>query len=165
MSGEDAAIVAEWRRRPHVARWWGDPESADEIRATYLRPDRDAVRAYLAFDGDEPVGFCQVYRAVEAGDGWWPDETDPGVVGIDVFLADPMRLGRGLGTRMVRALIDLLFSDQSVTRVQTDPSPGNARAIRCFERAGFTPRGIVSTPDGDALLMTIDRPMQGGTSE
>jgi RimJ/RimL family protein N-acetyltransferase len=44
-----------------------------------------------------------------------------------------------------------------VTRVQTDPAPHNARAIRCYEKAGFRPVREIVTPAGAALLMVMDR--------
>jgi RimJ/RimL family protein N-acetyltransferase len=44
-----------------------------------------------------------------------------------------------------------------VTVVQTDPSPANARAIRCYQAVGFVAVGVVATPDGDALLMRRSR--------
>jgi RimJ/RimL family protein N-acetyltransferase len=54
---------------------------------------------------------------------------------------------------MVRAFVDRLFADLAVTSVQTDPSPANRRAIRCYARAGFETVGEVPTPDGPAILM------------
>ena len=61
-------------------------------------------------------------------------------MGIDLFLADAGRLNQGLGTEMVRQFVARLFEDPRVTRVQTDPSPDNPRAIRCYEKAGFSRR-------------------------
>ncbi len=115
------------------------------------------MRAYFAYLNDEPIGFIQSYVAAHAGDGWWPEERDLGVIGIDQFLADEPRLNRGIGTAMVRAFVEMLFEDPATTRVQTDPNPGKARAIRCYEKAGFRRVGEVDTPDGTALLMVRDR--------
>jgi RimJ/RimL family protein N-acetyltransferase len=53
----------------------------------------------------------------------------------------------------VRAFAERLFEDAQVTRVQVDPAPDNARAIRCYARAGFLPQREVRTPGGPALLM------------
>jgi RimJ/RimL family protein N-acetyltransferase len=50
-----------------------------------------------------------------------------------------------------------LFEDPAVTVVQTDPSPDNTRAIRCYAAAGFEAVGEVVTPDGPALLMRCRR--------
>ena len=104
-----------------------------------------------------PVGFIQSYVAAESGGGWWPDVHDPGVLGIDQFLADGSQLSRGLGTGMIRAFVAYLFANPKVTRVQADPSPDNVRAIRSYEKAGFHRLGEVDTPDGTALLMVRER--------
>jgi aminoglycoside 6'-N-acetyltransferase-1b len=58
---------------------------------------------------------------------------------------------------MVRAFVQFLFADPAVTRIQTDPTPENRRAIRCYEKAGFRAIGEVNTPDGRALLMICAR--------
>ena len=96
------------------------------------------------------IGYAQSYVALGSGDGWWEEETDPGVRGIDQSLANASQLGKGLGTKLVRALVELLFNDPEVTKIQTDPSPSNLRAIRCYEKAGFERQGTVTTPDGPA---------------
>jgi len=58
---------------------------------------------------------------------------------------------------MVRAFVQRLFADPAVTRIQTDPSPVNRRAIRCYEKAGFHRVKIVTTPDGPAVYMVRTR--------
>ena len=57
-------------------------------------------------------------------------------------------------TKLVRALVELLFNDPEVTKIQTDPSPSNLRAIRCYEKAGLRGQG---TPDGPAVYMVQTR--------
>jgi aminoglycoside 6'-N-acetyltransferase-1b len=156
----DLPMLCEWIARPHVAEWWDSPPSLEESEAEYgpLIAGEVPHRAYVALLHGAPLGFIQSYVPAEChDDGWWLDEHDPSVRGIDQFLADPASLGRGLGTRMVRTFVDRLFDDPTVTRVQTDPSPANARAIRCYEKAGFRAVGEVVTLDGPALLMYRDR--------
>lgn len=144
----DLPLLHEWIRRPHVAQWWGEGE---------WQPDT-SVSAYIALLDGEAIGFVQSYVAMDCGDGWWEEETDPGVRGIDQFLCDGGTLGQGIGSRMVAAFVRELFGDPGVTTVQTDPHPANARAIRCYEKAGFRPVGRIATPDGPALLMVVKRP-------
>ena len=160
LTDDDLPMLHEWMRRPHVAEWWHDPPSMDELRE-YL-PDFDGASAshscYLAVLGTEPAGFVQSYSPVDChADGWWLDERDAGVRGIDVFLADPEKLGRGIGSAMIRAFVSKLFEYPLVTRVQVDPAPNNHRSIRAFELAGFHEVREVDTPDGRALLMYCDR--------
>ena len=155
----DLPLLHDWLSRPHVVEWWEPARSLAEIEEEYVPviAGETDVRAYVALAGGEPIGYIQSYVAMDSGDGWWLDERDPGVRGIDQFLANADQLGRGLGTAMVRAFVRQLFADPAVTRIQTDPSPDNRRAIRCYEKAGFRAVGEVETPDGLALLMICER--------
>jgi RimJ/RimL family protein N-acetyltransferase len=155
----DLPMLHQWLGRPHVAEWWGQPtsyEATEQEFAEILDP-ASTTKAYIVLGDGAPIGYIQSYVAMGSGDGWWPDEQDPGVRGSDQFLANPKQLGQGVGTAMVRAFVNYLFQDPSVTRIQTDPSPANARAIRCYEKAGFHGIGKVETPDGPALLMICER--------
>jgi RimJ/RimL family protein N-acetyltransferase len=151
LTRSDLPLLHEWLTRPHVAEWWGEQGSLAEL-------EEASTRVYIALEDDREIGFIQSYVAMDSGDGWWADERDPGVRGIDQFLADASDLGRGLGTAMIRAFVAMLFRDPAVTRIQTDPQPENARAIRCYEKAGFRAVREVDTPDGRALLMICERP-------
>ena len=148
-------MVHQWLLRPHVAAWWRDPPTLVELERYYLPrgTNESSTRAYIAVVEGKPVGFIQSYVALGSGDGWWEQETDPGTRGIDQFLANADQLGRGLGSTMVNAFVEQLFHDPAVTKVQTDPSPDNVRAIRSYQRAGFVIDSEIITPDGPALLM------------
>jgi RimJ/RimL family protein N-acetyltransferase len=165
LSEADLPMLREWLLRPHVAQWWGPAESIEELREEYLAVTGQpgATRACIAWSAGQPVGFIQCYVVKDSGDGWWEDETDPGARGIDQFLADENRLNAGLGRAMIRAFVQMIFADPSVTVIQTDPSPKNVRAIRCYMAAGFSPIDEVVTPDGPALLMKCARPETSGT--
>lgn len=153
---EHLRTLREWLVRPHVAQWWGDAESLEELRRDYV-DEPGTTRAYVASLRGEAVGFIQSYVAKDSGGGWWEDVTDPGVRGIDQFLCDERRLGQGIGRRMIRAFLERLFADPAVTYVQTDPDPANLRAVRCYAAAGFEAVGEVTTPDGTAMLMHCTR--------
>ena len=159
MTEDDLPLLTEWLNRPHVAEWWGGSATLETVREEYLLRLSLASTdvCYLAFEGEVPIGYIQSYVAVES-DGWWLGQHNPGVRGIDQFLADGARLGCGLGTQIVREFSQLLFADPLVTRIQADPSPNNPRAVRCYEKAGFRQAGRIPTPDGPALLMLLDRP-------
>lgn len=152
-------MLRAWLLRPHVAQWWGPAESLAELHDDYVRDATlpNATRAYIAHHADRAIGFIQCYVALGSGEGWWEHETDPGVRGIDQFLAEAGDLGRGLGRAMIAAFVARLLDDPAVTAVQTDPAPHNERAIRCYRAAGFRDVGVVLTPDGEAMLMRVSR--------
>ena len=158
----DLPLLTDWLNKPHVREWWSGDDAAADIDATrrkYLprMNDDSPVKAYVAALADEPIGFIQSYIALDAGDGWWEEEYDPGVRGIDQFICDSGRLGQGLGTAMVNAFVRRLLAEPGVTKVQADPDPDNARAIRCYLKAGFRTVRRITTPDGPALLMVVEK--------
>ena len=160
MTEHDIPLLHGWLNQPHVVEWWGgERPSLEEVHAKYLPRvmAQERVVSYIGMLGDTPFAYAQSYIALGCGGGWWEDETDPGVRGIDQSIGLPGLLGQGLGTRLVRALVELLFADPAVTKIQTDPAPVNHRAIRCYEKAGFRQTGIVDTPDGPAVYMVIER--------
>ena len=162
MSEQDLPMLHEWLNRPHIVEWWGgeaERPTLNDVLEHYLPRvlAKDSVTPYIAMLGEEPIGYAQSYVALGSGDGWWEEETDPGVRGIDQSLANPTQLNKGLGTKLVRALVDRLFSDPSVTKIQTDPAPSNLRAIRCYEKAGFVQEKLVTSPDGPAVYMVQSR--------
>ncbi|HGK6853929.1 TPA: AacA4 family aminoglycoside N(6')-acetyltransferase [Pseudomonas aeruginosa] len=162
MTEHDLPMLHDWLNRPHIVEWWGGEDerpTLDEVLEHYLPRvmAEESVTPYIAMLGDEPIGYAQSYVALGSGDGWWEDETDPGVRGIDQSLANPAQLSKGLGTLLVRTLVETLFADPAVTKIQTDPSPNNYRAIRCYEKAGFAQQGVITTPDGPAVYMVQTR--------
>ena len=162
MTEHDLPMLHDWLNRSHIVEWWGGEEERptfDEVLEHYLPRvmAQESVTPYIAMLDEEPIGYAQSYVALGSGDGWWEDETDPGVRGIDQSLANPTQLNKGLGTKLVRALVELLFSDSAVTKIQTDPAPNNHRAVRCYEKAGFVQQKIVTTPDGPAVYMVQTR--------
>jgi AacA4 family aminoglycoside N(6')-acetyltransferase len=163
MTEQDIPMLYDWLNRPHIVEWWGGESARPSLEDVYTkyRPRvlaNERVTPYIAMLGQVPIGYAQSYIALGCGDGWWEDETDPGVRGIDQSIADPDLLGKGVGTRLVRTLVDMLFRDPSVSKIQTDPAPTNLRAIRCYQKAGFRVVRNIVTPDGQAVYMLQERP-------
>ena len=142
MTEHDLAMLYEWLTDLISSSGGAEKKHAPtlaDVQEQYLPSvlAQESVTPYIAMLNGEPIGYAQSYVALGSGDGWWKKETDPGVRGIDQSLANASQLGKGLGTKLVRALVELLFNDPEVTKIQTDPSPSNLRAIRCYEKAGL----------------------------
>ncbi|CAN5276324.1 GNAT family N-acetyltransferase [soil metagenome] len=155
----DLPLLYEWLNRLHLLEWWGGETSVTDVREKYLPriAGSAAARPFVACLDDQPVGYIQYYLAAEGSAEWWPDEPGPGVLGIDQFLADNERLNQGLGTALVSQFAAFLFEGPDVTEIRVDPHPDNARAIRCYTKVGFREVGPITTPDGPALMMVMDR--------
>ena len=142
------AILAE----PAVARWWGEPESADQVRAKLIGEDT-SVLLVIEADG-EVAGGIEYY-----------EENEPMYrqASIDIYLSDRCQ-GRGLGTEAVGLLARFLCDQRGHHRLTIDPAAANRRAIRCYEKVGFRSVGVMRRyergSDGrfhDGLLMDLLR--------
>lgn len=150
----DLPAIAQMLTVPEVARWYQSP--IDEI-ADIIAGGDDHVWAFLVSRHDKPVGYIQAYRA--NGDAHWvqfgvPQDT----YGVDLFLAEGR--GQGTGPRLIKALVDAILALPEVRRIQIDPDPDNAIAIRAYAKVGFVARGGPQPGyEGDPMLyMTIERP-------
>lgn len=107
------------RRHPVVIERWG--------------PD-DGVGGMLAIVvGGTVVGAIQ-----------FDEENDPHYrhARIDLFI-DPACHRSGYGSDALRALAHWLFTERGHHRITIDPAADNTPAIRCYEKVGFKPVGIL----------------------
>ena len=59
--------------------------------------------------------------------------------------------------QLVRALVELLFNDPEVTKIQTDPVAEQLASDPMLRETGFERQGTVTTPDGPAVYMVQTR--------
>lgn len=156
----DLPLLTDWLNRPHLQKWWRAGDITEEkVQKKYLPRifNEDTAKPFLAFLGNVPAGFLQYYSVSECASNWWPDCPGPGILGIDLFLADQKQLNRGLGTLMVSQFVEYLFAKPGIREIRIDPRPDNLRAIRCYEKAGFKKIASITNPDGPALMMTLGK--------
>lgn len=151
-------LLRSWLKEPHVSEFWQESDDDNELREKFLHklPAR-GVSAFVISLDSKPIGFIQYYEAHKVGGGWWPN-MESGIYGIDQFIGDASKVGKGLGTKIIRKFVENLFTNTNVKEIITDPEPQNKRAIRCYENVGFQRVEEIQTPGGKALLMKMNRP-------
>ncbi len=125
--------LRKWLHRPHVARWWGDPQQALEY-SLKCSPENHAV---IVADG-APVGYmCWQPPPRNELEAVGLADLPKDLVDIDVFIGDLDFIDRGVGPRSLSLLLARLRVDSLVTAAGVGTSVSNERAIRAFEKAGF----------------------------
>lgn len=144
----DLPDLARIMTDPGVEATWGEYDT-EEFRAEFDHPE---VRPLVIEVDGRVVGYVEL-----------TEELDPDYrhAGIDIALDDEHQ-GRGLGTEAITLLVRYLFAERGHHRVTIDPALANTRAIRCYEKVGFRPIGVMREyergADGvwhDALLMEL----------
>ncbi len=152
----DLRIMHEWLNRDHVAEWYGvggvRRPTPGQVEARYgprIRGE-EPTRSFLASYGGRPVGYIQTYLVDDYAENARDIELEPSTAGIDLFIGEPELVGRGLGAALLRKFLrEIIFAERRVAACVICPSPDNARAIRCYEKAGFRYLKTVAVPGGD----------------
>ena len=141
MTGADLADLVRWINLPHVARWWDEHRSFEQVAAHYgpgLRGE-DAVRYWIGEVNGRSVGFFQDYRIADN-----PEYAllcgSPDAVGFDYLVGEPAYVDRGLGTSLLWVFLrDLVVpAYDGVSELFAAPDHRNARSLRVLAKLGAT---------------------------
>ncbi len=140
------------QREPEVMRFWTSDDAADDLLTH--ETDDERLTAYAITVDTEVIGWMGVAENL--------DDTYRSA-GLDLFITTA-RQGNGFGTEAISLVTRELFEACGHHRVTIDPSAGNARAIRAYEKVGFRRVGVLRQyergRDGtfhDGLLMELIR--------
>ena len=150
MMAADMPLIRRWLGAPHVAEWWHDPETLEFVGGDLEHPD--LAQFIISLDG-RSFAYLQCYQIGDWHVSFGPQPV--GTRGLDQFIGEADMLDRGHGPAFIRTFAEQLLAN-GTPRVVIDPDPDNARAIRAYEKAGFSKDRLVDTPDGVALLMFRD---------
>ena len=115
-----------------LANWQGDGDAEQRWRDRLTEVPFNVVAYY---DG-APAGIVS---------GTHPDENGQAEL-ISMWVA-PLARGKGIGEALVDALVRWAKA-QGAEHVALDVREGNERAIRLYERCGFSDRGQIATEPG-----------------
>jgi len=153
---KDIQLLFHWFAQPHVAQWWPTPKKEEKFFEHFLPRIRSKnTLPFLVLLNNVPLGYIQYYHITDQARQWFPilpKET----VGIDQFIGEATKMGKGLGTAFIKEFVHFLF-EQGFKTVIVDPDPKNKQAIKCYQKVGFKKIGIYTTPHEPALLMQYNK--------
>jgi aminoglycoside 6'-N-acetyltransferase len=128
----DLSMLAAWLHRPHVARWWGDPDQA----LSAVHQHSVVTEALIELDA-QPVGYLCWQRPPQdelarAGLSDLPRD----LVDVDILIGEPDALGQGVGPEALSQLLAKLRAD-GVQVVGLAAATANLRALKAYDKAGF----------------------------
>lgn len=158
---DDAAILADWDRQPHVIACSTDDAEAEiafdsrEWRAELEAQSEVSFHLIAELDG-HPIGALQVIDPHREPTHYW-GTIEPGLRAIDIWISPPEALNQGHGTRMMTLAINDCFASPEVTAIIIDPLNSNTDAHRFYARLGFEIVGPQTFDEDDCLLHRLSR--------
>ena len=137
----DAPALAAYRSDAGVARYqsWDTPYPLEAAAAF--------IAGMAGMDGPVPGDWIQI--AVEVGGELAGDVAvgleQHGLVATIGYTLAPTHQGRGIGRRAVGAVVDALFGELGVHRVQAELDPRNVASARLVETLGFAHEGVLAS--------------------
>jgi aminoglycoside 6'-N-acetyltransferase len=157
MVREDLPLMWEWLQREHVHRWWRESRTLEDVEARYgpALDGEEPTRMFVIEIDGRPAGSIQTYLVSDYPE-WIGDE--PGVAGVDLFIAEEDLTGRGLGPRILTAfMLTIVFADPETTACVAAPDVGNAASLSAFEKAGFVLEREIVGDHGPERLLRAER--------
>jgi aminoglycoside 6'-N-acetyltransferase len=144
LRADDLPLLARWLAEPGVARWWNHDSSADGVARDFgpsVRGEEPGEDLVVLLDA-QPVGLVQ--RSVISD---YPEdlaefaglvEVPDGAVELDYLIGEPALRGRGLGPRIIAALVaDTWQTHPQVPAVMSAVVAANVASWRALEKAGL----------------------------
>jgi dihydrofolate reductase/RimJ/RimL family protein N-acetyltransferase len=144
MTEKDIPLYKQWATKEHVRSVWFC-EGYQPVNAIYAKVAGNGYDyPYLILLDERPIGHivtCDLfaYKTICPNPkGVFTDEPQ-GTYCIDLFIGEEELLNKGYGSKAVRQFTEFLFREKRAKRVLIDPDANNKQALRCYEKAGFTP--------------------------
>ena len=154
----DLPDVTRWINAPHVAPWWDERRSPEQVARHYgpgIRGE-DAVRYWVWEVNGRSVGFCQDYRIADHPE-YALLSGHPDAVGFDYVIGEEAFVDRGLGTKLLWVFLrDLVVPAYVGTReLFAAPDHRNARSLRVLAKLGATQGLWFDEPQSDGTVDTV----------
>lgn len=138
----DGHTLYRWFNDPAVMEGWGLPDATVSLNEVQRR-----LEGWLAAEErlQHPAGFIiEDLDGVELGfallNGY---EAPDAACELSLLIGDPRDWGRGYAADALATLIDTCFAHWQVFRLWLRVEPGNERAVRLYERCGFTREAVL----------------------
>jgi aminoglycoside 6'-N-acetyltransferase len=169
----DFPLLGRWLAEPYVARWWNHDTSPEGVMRDFGPSDRGEVPSedFLALDEGRPFGLMQRSRVAD-----YPEyvaelsavvPVPDGAFTIDYLIGEADLVGRGLGTAMIRSMVERTWPDHpDASVILVAVSAGNRASWRALEKAGLGRVGEGDMPPDNPIddpahyVYQVERPTQ-----
>jgi aminoglycoside 6'-N-acetyltransferase len=137
---EDAPLLVKWLSNPQVLEYYAGRDRVHDLELVmkHFYEERGEITQCIVQFEENDIGYIQFYRiSEEERDTYGYKDHHEVVFGMDQFIGETDYWDQGIGTALVKSMRDYLAS-LNVDIIVMDPQAWNHRALRCYEKSGFT---------------------------
>ncbi|MTW84539.1 GNAT family N-acetyltransferase [Virgibacillus dakarensis] len=135
----DKLLLVNWLSNPVVLEYYEGRDNSfdlEKVDDKFYNCNDDVSRCIIEFEGKD-LGYIQYYRFDEMTSKIDDYSEKEIIYGIDQFIGEPDYWNRGIGTLLVKSMVEYLIEQKQADRVVMDPQVQNERALKCYEKCGF----------------------------
>lgn len=147
----DYILLAKWLSDPAVLEFYegrDNPFNLAKVMEKFVpraRGESEVTPCIIEYD-NQAIGYIQYYM-VDADEYEVRDKIEIGKYifpyGMDLFIGETEYWNMGIGTNLVKGMIQYLIKNENADGIFIDPQTCNKRAIKCYEKCGFKPVTII----------------------
>lgn len=139
VESKDKEILLKWLTDKSILEYYEGRDSnfnMETIERKFFKEDH-AVRCIIEYE-KKAVGYIQFYE-IDDEERMEYEYTDASVriYGADQFIGETSYWSKGIGTLLMKTIINYLINTKKADKVVLDPHANNPRALRCYEKSGF----------------------------
>jgi aminoglycoside 6'-N-acetyltransferase len=136
---KDEELLVSWLSNPKLLEYYEGrdrPHDVVMVRKHFYMDD-DETRCIFEYHR-KPIGYIQFYQLEEESrNEYGYNNSDVRIYGMDQFIGETEYWNKGIGTKLVKSMIDYLINYNKADKIVMDPQAWNERAIACYEKCGF----------------------------
>lgn len=136
---KDELLLVSWLSNPRVLQYYEGrdrPHNLEMVRESFFVDDEEC-RCIVEYHG-KPIGYIQFYQldADTMNDYGYYNSAEK-VYGMDQFIGETAYWNQGIGTKLIKSMVDYLSRHKGADKIVMDPQTWNERALACYAKCGF----------------------------
>ena len=140
MNTNDFKLMVKWLNDEKVLEFYEEPPTnLDRVIKKYgpRVEGKHYVTPCIVEHKEQPIGYIQYYEIQEDKLNSYGYTANDRIFGIDQFIGETQLWGKGIGTSMIRMMLNYLHTKKNASSVVLEVKKGNARAIASYKKCGF----------------------------
>jgi len=138
---DDLQLLDKWLHKGYIKKWFEVPDICTIEDWLHEVKNRNGefrwLSYFIALSDGFPVGFCTYYKCVDAKEQWYGEISLNGVYSIDYLIGEEEYLGKGIGNKIIKELMEMIFSHEDAKKIIVQPDKSNKASCGVLLSNGF----------------------------